>query len=197
MTEDILKKYYDNYDEESRLLKKSGVPEFVTTIKYVDKYLKNGDRILEIGAGTGRYSHYFAQKGFEVEAVELVQSNIDVFNKNTRPEENINVRQGNALDLSFYGDNSFDITLLLGPMYHLFSEQDKLKALSEAIRVTKKDGVVFVAYCMNEASIISYGFLKGILLMQLNVALLMQRPINLHLYLMRYLNYTGKMISTS
>ena len=70
--------------------------------------------------------------------------------------------QGTALDLSRYQDNTFDITLLFGPMYHLFSYEDKLKALSEAKRVTKKDGIIFVAYVMNEYSVLVHGFRDGV-----------------------------------
>ena len=51
--------------------------------------------------------------------------------------------------------------MLLGPMYHLFTTEDPLKALSEAIRVTKKGGILFAAYCMGDASILSYGFVRG------------------------------------
>ena len=65
------------------------------------------------------------------------------------------------MDLSMFEDDTYDITLLLGPMYHLFTTEDKLKALSEAIRVTKKNGVVFAAYCMGDASVLSYGFIRG------------------------------------
>ena len=43
-------------------------------------------------------------------------------------------------------------------MYHLHTKEDQLKALSEASRVTKKDGVILVAYCMNEYSVLTYGF---------------------------------------
>ena len=46
-------------------------------------------------------------------------------------------------------------------MYHLFSYEDKLKALSEAKRVTKKDGIIFVAYVMNEYSVLVHGFRDG------------------------------------
>ena len=45
-------------------------------------------------------------------------------------------------------------------MYHLLSEEEKLQALKEAKRVTKKDGFIFVSYYMNEYAIISYGFIK-------------------------------------
>jgi ubiquinone/menaquinone biosynthesis C-methylase UbiE len=115
-------------------------------------------RVLEIGAGTGRYSLSLADRGFQVDAVELVERNIEIFRANIKPEHNIAVRQGNALDLTFFPDNTFDITLLFGPMYHLYTFADKRRALSEALRVTKPAGVIFVAYCIQDASIIQYGF---------------------------------------
>ncbi len=146
--------YTSHCDEEARLLSRHGNVEFLTTVKYVEDYLKENMKIIEIGAGTGRYSHYFAQKGYEVDAVELVEHNIKVFKTKTKPDEKITIRQGNALDLSDYSDNSYDVTLLLGPMYHLYTADEQKKALSEAIRVTKPDGLVFVAYCMYDPSII-------------------------------------------
>jgi SAM-dependent methyltransferase len=80
---------------------------------------------------------------------------------NVLPGENITITQGNAKDLSAFSDNTYDMTLILGPMYHLFTEEDKLQALSEAIRVTRKGGLVFAAYCMGDASIVLYGFRQG------------------------------------
>ena len=109
----------------------------------------------------GRYSHYFAQRGYRVDAVELVEHNIEIVSKNTKPGEEITVTQGNAKDLHGFADNTYDITLVLGPMYHLFTEGEKLQALSEAIRVTKKGGVLFCAYCMGDASVLLYGFVRG------------------------------------
>lgn len=153
-TGDYLVDYYNSYDEDSRLLSKHGRIEFMTTVKYVEMYLKNGMKIMEIGAATGRYSHYFAQKGFEVDAVELIEHNIEVFKAKTKPEENVNIKQGNALDLSEYPDNCYDVTLLFGPMYHLYTLEEQKKALSEAIRVTKKGGYVFVSYCMLDPSML-------------------------------------------
>ena len=160
-TNEYLTNYYQNYDEEGRLLSKHGMVEFITTIKYVEKYLQPGMRIMEIGAATGRYSHSLARKGYQVDAVELVEHNIDIFKQNTLPNELVTITQGNAMDLSVFESNAYDITLLLGPMYHLFTTEDKLKALSEAIRVTKKGGIIFAAYCMGDASVLSYGFIRG------------------------------------
>lgn len=146
--------YTTHCDEDSRLLSKHGRIEFLTTVKYIEKYLKDGMKIIEIGAATGRYSHYFAQKGFEVDAVELIEHNIEIFKSKTQPNEKVSIRQGNAVDLSFYADNSFDVTLLLGPMYHLYTVEEQKKALSEAIRITKPGGFIFVAYCMLEPAML-------------------------------------------
>lgn len=139
--------HYNNYDEDSRLLKKGGSVEFLTTMHYIEKYIKNGHKIIEIGAGTGRYSHTLARQGYTVDAVELVEHNIEIFNKNTLPNENISVIKGNALNLSEFKDNTYDITLLLGPLYHLYSDADKKQAISEAIRVTKKRRYNFCRLC--------------------------------------------------
>lgn len=147
--------FYNRIDEDSRLLSKHGKIEFLTTVKYIEKYLKYGMNIMEIGAATGRYSHYFAQKGFEVDAVELIEHNIEIFKKKTQPNEKVNIKQGNAINLAEYPDNSYDITLLLGPMYHLYTVEEQKKALEEAIRITKIDGYIFVAYCMVDPSVLT------------------------------------------
>jgi len=160
-TRQYLENYYEQYDEDGRLRSKHGMVEFLTTMKYVERYLKPGMRILEIGAATGRYSHALAQRGFSVDAVELVDHNIEIFKQNTLPGEPVTIRQGNAMDLSEFASETYDITLLLGPMYHLFTRDEQKKALSEAIRVTKRGGIVFAAYCMGDASILSYGFVRG------------------------------------
>ncbi len=147
--------FYNRIDEDSRLLSKHGKIEFLTTVKYIEKYLKNGMKIIEIGAATGRYSHYFAQKGFEVDAVELIEHNIEIFKTKTLPGENVTIKQGNAINLSEYADESYDVTLLLGPMYHLYTVEEQKKALSEAMRITKNGGYIFVAYCMVDPSVLT------------------------------------------
>ena len=155
--------FYKNYDEEGRLLSRHGQVEFLTSMRYIAKYLQPGMRILEIGAATGRYSHTLARQGYRVDAVELVQHNIDIFETLTQTGENVTIRQGNAKDLRFFADDTFDMTLLLGPMYHLFTVEEQLQALSEAIRVTKKGGIIMAAYCGNDATMVQYCFGRGML----------------------------------
>jgi len=154
--------YYNNYDEDGRLLSNHGQVEFLTTMRFIERYLTLGAKVIEIGAGTGRYSRAIADMGYEVEAVELFPHNIDIFKLNLKPEQKITISQGDALDLSAFSDNAFDITLLLGPMYHLYTEDDKKKAMSEALRVTRPGGVMFAAYCISDGSVVWSGFQRKV-----------------------------------
>lgn len=152
---------YNHYDEDGRLASKHGSVEFLTTMRYIEKYIKPNDRMLEVGAATGRYSHALARQGYAVDAVELVEHNMEIFRQNTQPGENITITQGNAMDLSAFPDEQYNITLLLGPLYHLYNMEDKRRALREAIRVTKKGGVVFAAYVISDGCLLDEGFKRG------------------------------------
>ena len=162
MTE--LEEYYNKFNEEKRLNSRHGQVEFRVSMKYIMEYLqecektgraKEDIKLLDIGAGTGRYSVAIANEGYDVTAVELVKHNLGLLKaKNS----SVKAMQGNALRLKKLEDEQFDVTLLFGPMYHLFSEEDRLKALLEAKRVTKKGGVILVAYVMNEYGVLTYAF---------------------------------------
>ena len=132
--------------------------EYLTTRRYLDPLLTADFKIAEIGAGTGRYSVTLAKEGFDVTAIELVQHNLDILQSKLDGSENIKTYLGNALDLNMLGDNTYDVTLLLGPMYHLYSEEDKVTTMKETVRITKPGGHILVAYCMNEATVIQYVF---------------------------------------
>ncbi|MBQ4572432.1 MAG: class I SAM-dependent methyltransferase [Clostridia bacterium] len=162
-TENSIIDFYNNYDEEGRLLRKSRMPEFLNTMKYIEKYLSLDAKIIEIGAGTGRYSLALAEMGYDVTAVELVPHNIEIMKKKVKSHYNIKIYEGNACDLSAFKSETYDIVLLLGPMYHLFNEEDKHKALSEAIRVAKTGGVIYASYCNNDTSIYKFFYKKRIL----------------------------------
>ena len=155
-----LDKYYASRDEDNRLTSKHGHIEFFTTMYYIEKYLSKDSKIIEIGAGTGRYSIALANKGYSVDSVELVQHNIDVFRKNVQTSNNINIYQGDARNLDFIENEQYDITLVLGPMYHLYTIEEQKKAMAEAYRITKNKGIIFIAYCITDSSIIQFGF-KG------------------------------------
>ena len=136
-----------------------GRVEFITTDTYVNKYLKESSKILEVGAGTGRYSLYYAKKGYDVTSVEFVKHNLDVLKSHIEEGMNINAMQGDATNLDMLEDNTFDITLVLGPLYHLYTEEDVDKAIKEAIRVTKPGGVIAFAYLTHDSIMVDWALM--------------------------------------
>ncbi len=144
---EIVSGFYDRADEDGRLKRsRHGQLEYAVTMDYIHRFAPSGSRVLEVGAGTGRYSVALAGEGFRVTAVELAESNLQVLRENGKGMENLRAVRGDATDLSGFADRSFDITLVLGPMYHLYEREEIHKAIDEAIRVTRKDGIVFFAF---------------------------------------------------
>ena len=144
---EIVGGFYAQYDEDGRLSRtRHGQLEYDITMTYIHRYAARGSRVLEVGAGTGRYSIALAKEGMDVTAVELVESNLAVLRENSRGMENITSYQGNATDLSRFADDSFDVTLFFGPMYHLYEAEEVDRAINEALRVTKPGGVILFAF---------------------------------------------------
>lgn len=158
---EIVSSFYNEIDEDSRLERnRHGQMEYITTMHYINKYAKEDAKILEIGAGTGRYSIALAKAGYDITAVELVEHNLEVLKENSVGMPNIQAYQGDALDLSLFADDTFDVTLLFGPLYHLYEKEDVQKSIDEAIRVTKPDGVILVAF-LSVYAIMFDNYLQG------------------------------------
>lgn len=151
-----LSDFYNKFNEDKRLDHRHGQVEFITSMKYIHQYISESDRIVDIGAGAGRYSIYLKNEGYDVTAVEYVRPNIG---KIKSKDKQLRVVEASAVDLSMFNDNEFDVAILFGPMYHLYSMEDKLKALNEAKRITKK--YIFVTYIMNDYSVIKHAFIDN------------------------------------
>lgn len=162
MNEENLIAYYNKFNEDKRLKTRHARVEFVTAMTYIHKALARYDqpRLLDIGAGTGAYSIPLYQEGYDVTAIELVRHNLRTMQMR---EPNLNAQEGNALDLSRFDNDSFDLVLLFGPLYHLISREEKVQALTEAERVLKPGGRIMISYCMNEYAIITHGVKEGFL----------------------------------
>ncbi len=147
-----LLKYYENYDEDNRFDKDNAHKiEFLTTIDTLKYYIKQKSKILDLGAGTGVYSIYYAQKGHNVTAIDINLKHINILlSKIKKIKKNkklsINAEVGNAIKLSKYKDEEFDIVLNMGPFYHIQRKSDRLKSLSENLRVLKRGGILALAY---------------------------------------------------
>ena len=151
-----IKATYQFYNEDTRLNhSRAARVEFLTNVRYIERYLKPGASILDVGAGAGEYSLYFARKGYEVCALELAESNIQAFRQKILPEDQIELVQGNAVDLSRYEDERFDAVLVFGPLNHLHSFEDQQRCIAEAKRVCKQDGKLFFAFISNDMVILT------------------------------------------
>ena len=144
---EMITEFYEKYDEDDRLdCSRRGQLEFFTTMEYIHRFANKGAKILEIGAGTGRYSIALAKEGMDVTAVELVEKHLEILKRKSSGITNIEALRGDATDLSGLEDGTFDVTLVFGPMYHLYEKDEIHKAINEAIRVTKKEGVILFAF---------------------------------------------------
>ena len=145
--EEIISGFYGQSDEDGRLTRtRHGQLEYATTMSYIHRYAGERSRVMEVGAGTGRYSIALAKEGMKVTAVELVESNLEILRENSKGMDNIESYRGDATDLTRFTDGSFDVTLVFGPMYHLYEPAEVNSAIDEAVRVTKPGGVILVAF---------------------------------------------------
>lgn len=151
-----IQKTYEFFNEDTRLNhSRAARVEFLTTVRYIERYLTPGAKILDVGAGAGEYSLYFARKGYEVSALELSPANIEAFRRKLTPSDQVDLVQGNAVDLSRYADESFDAVFLFGPLYHLHDEADRQRCIAEAKRVCKRGGKLFFAFISNDFVILT------------------------------------------
>ena len=153
-----IEKYYNKHKEDHRLTTRHGMVEFLVSMKYIHDYLpedKTDFKIADIGAGTGRYSVALASEGYDVTAVELVRHNLEILESN---HAKVKCWPGDARNLSFLPDKTFDLTIFFGPLYHLHGDKERLKAFNEVKRITKKGGLILAAYVMNDYSVLTYCF---------------------------------------
>ena len=108
-----IEKHYNKHPEDLRLQRRHGIVEFETTMHHLRRFIKPDSLLLDIGAGTGRYTSALMAEGYRVKAVELVRRNIEVFLKR---EPTADVVQGDARNMPFLPTAYADVTLLLGPL---------------------------------------------------------------------------------
>jgi len=155
-TTKIIRDYYDA-DVQVEWNRIADRPEFLLTCRMLDRYIKPGDKVLDIGGGPGRYSLYLAKKGCDVTLLDLSPENVK-FAADRAAEQGLILHTvaGDAREADRLIDGQFDHVLLMGPMYHLFEEADRVKAVNAAISLLKSDGTLFVSF-INLYSRMVYG----------------------------------------
>jgi len=142
-----IKNHYENSNEEVRLFRDNAhKTEYLTTIRYFDRLFAPSSKILDACAGAGSYSFYLADKGHNVTACDLSEHHVNIMKSSPNAKMLDDIKTCNVMDLSNFKDNSFDVVLCMGALYHLGEYEDKQKAISECVRVCKQGGIVAFAY---------------------------------------------------
>lgn len=157
--------YYDNYNEKDRLKSTYGKLEFAHMTELLMRYLPEAPaKICDIGGAAGDYTFYFAGLGYDAHLLDIVPKHIEQA-KERAIAENFPYHEkfivGDALDLP-YADSSFDAVFLSGPLYHLSERTDRMKALYEARRILKPDGIL-AAYTIGRYATMFYGISTGLI----------------------------------
>lgn len=139
---------YTDANEDSRLTRQFITQmEFDTTMAVLKAYLVPEVKVIELGAATGRYSLHFAKMGCETTAVELVPDQVSILRRKAKDQGlTLSIHEGNACSVPFIESNSHDLCVILGPLYHLQTEDLREQALAEAYRILKPNGVLAIAY---------------------------------------------------
>ncbi len=142
----IVKEYYDQ-SAQAEWERIAGRPEFLLTCRHIDRYVKPGDRVLDIGGGPGRYSLYLAEKGVDVTLLDLSDGNV-AFARAKAEELGLSLEalQGDAREADVLVTGLFDHVLLMGPLYHLLEEDDRARAVQAALNLLKPGGTLFVSF---------------------------------------------------
>lgn len=138
--------YRRDYRESARLARANNRLEFVRTQELLRGRLPAPPAgVLDVGGGTGAHAEWLAADGYEVVLIDVVADHVRAARELSatlaRPFE---ARLGDARSLDAE-DASVDACLLLGPLYHLPDPADRASALAEAVRVTRRGGLVCAA----------------------------------------------------
>jgi ubiquinone/menaquinone biosynthesis C-methylase UbiE len=160
---DVLTGYYDLVDEEGRLTIGSGPLELARTQEILTRYLPSPPAVIgDVGGGTGIHALWLAQKGYQVHLVDPVPKHIEQANRASQGQPDYPLAStavGDARKLD-WKNNCVDALLFFGPLYHLTKREDRLLALREAKRVTRKGGRIFAAFISRFASLMDGIFLN-------------------------------------
>lgn len=158
--QEVIRQYYDaNALKEWNRLENNGRmrPEFAITARYIERYVRPGDTVLDLGGGPGRYSLHMAAMGARVTLADLSQGNVDLARQMARQRGlPLHAVQADALEALPFEAQSFDHVLCMGPLYHLLDLAQRRRCVSNALAVLKPGGCLFAAFIQNIAGVLYY-----------------------------------------
>jgi ubiquinone/menaquinone biosynthesis C-methylase UbiE len=149
--------FYSEYDERGRLDSALFQLERDRTRELLERHLPPAPAVLlDVGGGPGVHALWLARQGHAVHLVDPVPLHVTQAweaSEGQAPYRLASVASGDARQLDAE-DKSVDAVLLLGPLYHLTSRDDRLTALREARRVLRRGGLLFAAAISRFASLV-------------------------------------------
>ncbi len=145
---DITAHYNNDPEREDSRLERHQL-EYELTWRYLNRYLPASGAILEIGAASGRYTVELTKRGYAVTATDLSAVLLDRCKQRlieAALADNVRLIVTDARDLSVLGKQEFDAVLLMGPLYHLIEEADRMLAIKQASNHLRKGGLIFSAF---------------------------------------------------
>jgi ubiquinone/menaquinone biosynthesis C-methylase UbiE len=158
-----LEDFYNKASEETRLEKGMGIFEFERIKELIEQHIsKHNSTIIDVGGGTGKYSEWLAEKGHTVHLVEPVLKHIKLAEKRAKKlKKPFSVATGEAKKLPFKNDSA-DLVILHGPLYHLQKREDRMAAIIEAKRILKKGGII-LGFVINATASTVVGLMNGMI----------------------------------
>jgi S-adenosylmethionine-dependent methyltransferase len=148
---DAVRHHYNTsiFDYEDRRLNEEGPVEYAMTLRYLDHWIAAGSVVADIGVGVGHYARHLAQRQCQIHLVDIAERLLNAATAQLTAAglepQIIGVTLASATDLRELADNTFDAVLMLGPLYHLCTLEDRHRAVREAQRMLKPGGVLFAA----------------------------------------------------
>lgn len=159
--DEVVAHYQERYREEDRISDGFSQLELVRTQEILTRYLPPAPAsIIDVGGATGVHARWLAEAGYRVHLVDITPRHVEKAVADLGAL-GVTAEVGDARTLTAT-DSSYDVGLLLGPLYHLTERDDRLRALSELRRVTRPGGIVGVAAVNRFASLFD-GLARGFL----------------------------------
>lgn len=151
----MVKEFYDQDVEQEWGRLNRHRAEFEITTRFMDRYIKKGDKVLDVSGGPGRYSLYFAHKGCDVTLVDLSPKNVE-FAKMKAEEQGVTFKaiSGDACEVDTMVEGEYDHVFLMGALYHLQKEEDRVKAVNACLKLLKPGGNLYVSFISSVAGMI-------------------------------------------
>jgi ubiquinone/menaquinone biosynthesis C-methylase UbiE len=158
-----LEDFYNKASEETRLEKGMGIFEFERIKELIELHIsKPNATIIDVGGGTGKYSEWLAKKNHTVHLIEPVTKHLKLAEKRAKKLKNpFSITKGIAQQLPYKNDSA-DLVILHGPLYHLQKRKDRVAAILEAKRVLKKGGII-LGFAINATASTVVGLLNDMI----------------------------------